>query len=82
LIKAFQVKLFDVVKEFQPISRDDLIFKIGMGKRSGEAIINVITALGNISYLILFSHLLIEEEFLCLLQLLKVIFWLVMENIH
>lgn len=38
--------VFDIVRENQPIKRSDIILKAKFGKRGGEAIINVITALG------------------------------------
>jgi hypothetical protein len=38
--------VFDIVDKMQPISRSDLISQAKYGKRGGEALINVITALG------------------------------------
>lgn len=38
--------VFDIVKEHQPIKRSDIITKAKFGKRGGEAILHVVTALG------------------------------------
>ena len=39
-------KVYDIVEKEEPIGRDELIKKANYGKRGGEALINVITALG------------------------------------
>ena len=39
-------KVYDIVQKEQPIERSELIKKANYGKRGGEAVINVITALG------------------------------------
>jgi hypothetical protein len=44
-MSASKKGLFDIVKSMQPITRAKLIEKVKYGKRGGEAIINVITAL-------------------------------------
>ena len=48
LIYAYKNGLFDMIKENQPISLDGIISKSKMAKRCGEALINVLTALGNL----------------------------------
>ena len=39
-------KVYDIVQKEQPIGRSELIKRANYGKRGGEAVINVITALG------------------------------------
>ena len=38
--------VFDIVQQNEPIARAEIIKKAKYGKRGGEALINVITALG------------------------------------
>ena len=47
LIYALKTGLFELVKQHQPIDLNDLISKTKMGKRGGEAVIDLLTALGN-----------------------------------
>ena len=38
--------VFDIVQQNEPVTRSEIIKKAKYGKRGGEALINVITALG------------------------------------
>ena len=47
LIYALKNGLFDLVNEIQPAMLDDIIGKSKLSKRGGEALITVLTALGD-----------------------------------